>query len=407
MYNREKKIDRLAFERKGVDVTEMQVHKLAYEIGPIRPPSEAASLLVRFTRNCPWNKCEFCHLYKGKKFERRPLAEIKTDIDTIGRIRDAITALARQRGEEGRITEDLLREIFSDPRYNDCFRTVAAWTYSGAKHVFIQDANSLVMKKGDLAEALDYLKAAFPSVDRVTSYARSQTISQLYSVEDLRRLKEAGLTRLHLGLETGSDLLLKYMAKGVTKEQHITAGRRVKESGIELSEYVMPGLGGKTWWQEHASETADALNRIDPDFIRLRTLKVTRSMILYGKLESGDFLLEQDEEILAELRLLVSRLEGITSFIKSDHIMNLLEELEGRLPRDKERMLAVIDRYFALSPEARLVYRAGRRAGVYRSTDDLGDEITYARISDAIRRMEEKEPGSVERQLSLLLERYM
>lgn len=388
-------------------MTEQPIEKLTYEIGPIRPPSEAASLLVRFTRNCPWNKCEFCNLYKGRKFERRPLPEIKADIDAIGQIRDALSGLARQRGETGRVTRDLLREVLSDPRYNDCFRTVTAWMYSGAANVFIQDANSLVMKAGDLAEALRYLKEVFPSVNRVTSYARSQTISQLYSVEDLKRLKEAGLTRLHLGLETGSDFLLKYMRKGVTKEQHIIAGRRVKESGIELSEYVMPGLGGKTWWREHALETADALNNIDPDFIRFRTLKVTKRMILYRKLETGEFLLEQDEEILTELRLLIEHLEGITSFIKSDHIMNLLEEVEGRLPGDKEKMLGVIDRYFALAPEARLVYRAGRRAGVYRGTDDLGDEVTYARVSDTIRQMEEKEPGSVEKQLSLLLERYI
>ena len=219
--------------------------RLTYEIGPIRPPSEALSLLVRFTRNCPWNKCEFCHLYKGKKFERRPVADIKADIDTIRKMRDAIQVLAWQRGEAGKVSQGLLAEVFSDPRYNDFFRSVAAWMYFGAASVFIQDANSLVMKASDLVEALLYLKAAFPSVDRVTSYGRSQTIAQLLTVEDLKRLKEAGLTRLHLGMETGSDALLRYMRKGVTKEQHIIAGRRVKESGIELSEYVMPGLGGR------------------------------------------------------------------------------------------------------------------------------------------------------------------
>jgi hypothetical protein len=170
---------------------------------------------------------------------------------------------------------------------------------------------------------------------------------------------------------------------------------------------VILGLGGKKWWQEHARETADALNSINPDFIRFRTLKVTRDMILYPKLESGDFLLEEDEEILVELRLLISRLEGITSFVKSDHIMNLLEEVEGRLPEDKQAMLRVIDRYFELSPEQRLVYRMGRRAGLYRGIDDLADKAAYGRIREAIHQMEEKEPGSVEKYLSLLLERYI
>ena len=380
---------------------------LRYEIGPIRPPSEAYSLLVRFTRNCPWNKCEFCHLYKGTRFERRPPADIKKDIDAIKAIRSEIVALSRQRGGGGRISQALAEEILASPRYSEFFKSIAVWSYFGAKNVFIQDANSLVMKKDDFVEALEYLRQAFPTIDRVTCYARSQTIAQLYTVDDLKRLREAGLTRLHLGLETGSDFLLQYMRKGTTKEQHIIAGRRIKESGIELSEYVIAGLGGRTWWREHALETADALNRIDPDFIRIRTLKVTKSMLLYRKVESGEFLIEHDEEILAELRLLIEHLEGIGSVVKSDHILNLLEEVEGRLPEDKERILSVIDRYFALNEQQRLVYRMGRRAGIYRSTDDLSDVVTYARIERAIREMEEKGPGSVERHLSLLLETYI
>ena len=380
---------------------------LRYEIGPIRPPSEAYSLLVRFTRNCPWNKCEFCHLFKGRRFERRPVADIKEDIDTIRTIRDEITSLSRQRGDGGKLSQGLIEEVYSDPHYSDFFKNVAVWMYFGARNVFIQDANSLVMRVDDLAEALRYLRQTFPTIDRVTSYGRSQTIAQRLSVDDLRRLKEAGLTRLHLGLETGSDALLKYMRKGVTKEQHILAGRRVKEAGIELSEYVVAGLGGKKWWREHAMETADALNRIDPDFIRVRTLKVLNTMPLYTKLESGDFVLEHDEEILVELRLLIEHLEGIGSFVKSDHILNLLEEVEGKLPEEKGKILSVIDRYFELDPEQRLVFRMGRRAGTYRTTDDLADEVTYRRVTKVIREMEEREPGSVERHLSLLLEDYI
>ena len=380
---------------------------LSYEIGPIRPPSEAYSLLVRFTRNCPWNKCEFCHLYKGEKFERRPLAEIKKDIDTIKAIRDRVFALSRQRGEGGRISQQLVREIFSDPRYDDFFRTVAFWTYSGEKNVFIQDANSLVMNKDDLADGLVYLKQAFPTIDRVTSYCRSQTISQLYSVDDLARLKEAGLTRLHIGMETGDDFLLRYMRKGVTQEQHVTAGRRVKEAGIELSEYVIAGLGGKNWQRQHALATAEALSIIDPDFIRIRTLKIMRSMPLFKKVESGDFIIERDEEVLEGLRLFIENLHDTRAVIKSDHILNLLEEVDGKLPEDKERILSVIDRYFELSGEQRLVYRMGRRAGLYRGTGDLADEATYAKVKKAIKQMEGKAAGSVEEHLSLLLEEYI
>ncbi len=130
-------------------------------------------------------------------------------------------------------------------------------------------------------------------------------------------------------------------------------------------------------------------------------------MLLYRKVESGEFLIEHDEEILAELRLLIEHLEGIGSVVKSDHILNLLEEVEGRLPEDKERILSVIDRYFALNEQQRLVYRMGRRAGIYRSTDDLSDVVTYGRVERAIREMEGKGPGSVEQHLSLLLETYI
>lgn len=380
---------------------------MRYEIGPIRPPNEAYSLLVRFTRNCPWGKCAFCRSYKQKRFEKRSVEEIKEDIDIIRQIKDDIIALSWEKGFGGSINDSLIDLIFSTPAYNEYFKSIAIWLYFGGKNVFIQDANSLAMKPDDFIDALEYLKEKFPSVDRVTSYARSRTIAKRLTVDDLVRMREAGLTRLHIGLETGSDFLLKYMSKGVTKDEHIECGRKVKESGIELSEYVVLGLGGKKWWKEHATETADALNKINPDFIRFRTLKVLRDIPLYQKVESGDFVILHEEEILVEEKYLIERLEGITSTIKSDHILNLLEEVDGKLPEDKERILAVIDDYFSLSDEQRLVYRFGRRAGMYRKISDLQDELTYFRIKKAIREIEEKEPGSVEKTLSLLLENYI
>jgi radical SAM superfamily enzyme YgiQ (UPF0313 family) len=380
---------------------------MRYEIGPIRPPNEAYSLLVRFTRNCPWGKCAFCRSYKQKRFEKRSVAEIKEDIDTIRAIRDDIVALSWEKGFGGSINDSLIDLIFSTPAYNEYFKSVAIWLYFGGKNVFIQDANSLAMKPDDFIDALAYMKQQFPSIDRVTSYARSRTIAKRLTIDDLVRMGQAGLTRLHIGLETGSDFLLKYINKGVMKAEHIQAGLKVKESGIELSEYVVLGLGGKKWWKEHATETADVLNRINPDFIRFRTLKVLRDIPLYQKVESGDFVILHEEEILIEEKYLIERLEGITSTIKSDHILNLLEEVDGKLPEDKERILAVIDDYFLLGEEERLIYRFGRRAGMYRKTGDLQDELTRHRIKKAIKEIEEKEPGSVEKTLSLLLENYI
>ena len=335
------------------------------------------------------------------------MAEIKEDIDIIRKIRDEIVALSWEKGFGGVINDSLIDLIFSTPVYNEYFKSIAIWLYFGGKNVFIQDANSLAMKPADFIEALAYLKQQFPSIDRVTSYARARTIAKRLTVDDLTRMSKAGLTRLHIGLESGSNDLLGYMNKGVTKEEHVECGRKVKESGIELSEYVVLGLGGKKWWKEHATETADALNRINPDFIRFRTLKVLRDMPLYGKVESGDFVILHEEEILVEEKFLIERLEGITSTIKSDHILNLLEDVDGKLPEDKEHLLSVIDSFFALNQEQRLVYRFGRRAGMYRSIKDLQDELTYLRIKKAIKEIEEKEPGSVEKTLSLLLENYI
>lgn len=380
---------------------------MRYEIGPIRPPNEAYSLLVRFTRNCPWGKCAFCRSYKQKRFEKRSVEELKEDIDHIKEIRDQIIELSWQKGFGGTIHDSLIDLIFSTQAYNEYVKSVAIWLYFGGKNVFIQDANSLAMKPADFIEALTYLKNTFPSIERVTSYARSRTIAKRLTVEDLKNMRKAGLTRLHIGLETGNDFLLKYMNKGVTREEHILCGQKVKESGLELSEYVVLGLGGKKWWKEHAAETADVLNRINPDFIRFRTLKVLRDMPLYEKVETGEFVILHEEEILTEERYLIERLEGITSTVKSDHILNLLEEVDGKLPEEKDRILAIIDDYFSLSDEQRLVYRFGRRAGMYRKVGDLQDELTYFRIKKAIKEIEEKEPGGVEKTLSLLLENYI
>ncbi len=380
---------------------------LRYEIGPIRPPNEAYSLLMRFTRNCPWGKCAFCHLYKGRRFEKRKIDEIKRDVDTIKAICEELKQISLERGYSGRITESFIEEIFSSQTVNECYKSVAVWQFFGGRNVFIQDANSLAMKPEVVVEALSYLKEVFPSIDRVTSYARSRTIAKRLTPDDLVRLREAGLTRLHIGLESGCDEVLKYMNKGVTKAEHIAAGRKVKESGIELSQYIILGLGGRRWWREHALETADVLNRVNPDFIRFRTLTVLRNMPLYEKMQEGDFISPSAEEILNEEKLLIETLDGIDSYVKSDHILNLLEEVDGRLPGDKEKILAVIDRYFGLNSEQRLVYRFGRRSGIYRRLDDLGDELAYFRTKKAIKDMESKDPGSVERAISLLLENYI
>jgi radical SAM superfamily enzyme len=226
-------------------------------------------------------------------------------------------------------------------------------------------------------------------------------------VEELRALRDAGLSRIHMGLESGHNPILEYVQKGVTAKEHIDAGQKIKESGISLSEYIMPGLGGKSMWREHAIETAKVLNQINPDFIRVRTLKVLNIMPLHRKVESGEFELLSDDEMVEEQKLLIENLEGITSRFTSDHILNLLEELDGKFPEAKEQMLAVINRYLALSQFERENFRLGRRAGFYRSLEDMDNSELRSRVNSIMRRIEKQHPGKLDQVISELMESFL
>ncbi len=311
------------------------------ELGPIRPPSEAYSLLVRVTRNCPWNRCKFCHVYKGKKFELRSVEEIKQDILAVKAIQDKIKEISWKSGYGGGV-EEAAATILNNPP-NEAFFNVAFWLYHGGDSAFLQDANSLIMRTDELAEVIRFLKQTLPSITRVTSYGRSKTAAKK-KLEELIQLREAGLSRLHIGLESGYDPLLKYMDKGVTAAEHIKGGKNIVASGISLSEYVLLGLGGKGMWREHAIETAKVLNQINPEFIRIRTLTIKAGMPLYDEVKNGNFIRETDEEIIEEEKLFIENLNCQSNFI-SDHITNLLQEIEGKLPEDKEKMLATVARF--------------------------------------------------------------
>jgi radical SAM superfamily enzyme YgiQ (UPF0313 family) len=335
---------------------------LPYEVGPIRPPSEAASLLIRATRNCPWNKCLFCPTYKGLQFERRPLKDILDDIDRAAEF------------------------------HGDIFQTA-----------FIQDANSLVMKTDELVEVISHLKEKFPGVQRVTSYARVRTAARK-SLEDLVRLHEAGLTRLHIGLESGYDPLLEYMEKGVTSDLAVEGGRKVVESGISLCFYVVLGLGGRLrlegeeTWRHHALHTARVLNEVNPDYIRVRTLTIRQGIPLYEKLVSGEFEESSDTEKVREEYLLVENLE-VTSYFASDHSSNILMDVRGQLPEDKEKMLSIMERYLELSREEQVNFRLGtlfRYFGYepnYRSFKDFFTPRRREAVTAVIENLEREQPG--------------
>jgi histone acetyltransferase (RNA polymerase elongator complex component) len=375
---------------------------LDFEQGPIRPPSEARSLLIRITRNCSWNQCLFCPVYKGTQFSRRGVEEIKEDIRTITRIIEELKALAWRLGSKGLVDDAEITEVFQRPRYSPAFRNVAAWMYYQEYTVFLQDANNLILPAKDLIEILTFLRREIPQVTRITSYARAKTVSRK-SVEELVGIRKAGLDRIHIGLESGSDAVLQLMKKGVTAAEQIEAGRKAKEAGISLSEYWMPGLGGKALSKEHALETARVLNAINPEYIRIRSLRVPERIPLYQLVAEGTFQPLSDDEMVEEIRLMIDHLEGITSTITSDHIMNLLEDVSGTLPQDKGKMLAGLDAYLQLPEEDRLVYRFGRRGGAYRSVRDMKDLVLKRKIEKAVEEVRATHPEGIEALLNELV----
>ncbi|MFC2017990.1 radical SAM protein [Chloroflexota bacterium] len=363
-----------------------------FEIGPIRPPSEAHSLLIRATRNCPWNKCEFCSTYKGTKFEIRSVGEIKKDILTARTIADGIKTMSVQPGQESTLKE-MAAMVFNNPRYNTAVRSVALWLYFDAQSAFLQDANTIIMKTPDLVDVIDYLRETFPSLTRITSYGRSKTVAKK-SLEELKEIHKAGLSRMHIGLETGYNDLLNYIQKGATAGEHIEAGKKAKQAGINLCEYIIPGIGGKHMSKAHVEETARVINEIQPDFVRLRSLHLREAMPLSQKLLKGDFEPLTEDEVVDEIGAFIERLDT-RSQIKSDHILNLLSEVEGKLPEDKERILAVIHRYLSLPEKERLNFQMGRRAGYYEKLDDLQDARKHEHIMEALRRIEARNPSEV------------
>ena len=363
--------------------------QLSFEQGLIRPPSEARSLLLRVTRNCSWNKCQFCSVYKGTKFERRSVAQVKVDIDTVKEIISTVKSLSWRMGFSGQVNEQVAQYFFDQSGLNQGLLSVVAWLYYGTNAVFLQDANNLILSADHLVSMLEYLNEKISGITRITTYSRSKTVARK-SLEDLKRIRAAGLNRVHVGLESGSDKVLKFMKKGVTADGQIKGGRNVVEAGMELSEYYMPGLGGRAMWKEHSIETARALNAINPHFIRLRTLHVGQVLPLYQLVESGEFELRSPDEIVEEIRVFIENLEGINSYVASDHIGNMLQDVEGQLPQDKQHMLDAIDRYLDLEPEQRMHYQVGRLMGLYTGVRDMALPRVHQQVEDAMDKLKSR-----------------
>lgn len=273
---------------------------MRYEGTVYRPPSEAGSLLIQATIGCPHNKCSFCSMYKETKFRLRPAEEIKED-------------LLSARNHYGEYVNSL----------------------------FFPDGNTIIMKTDQLVEILEYARSLFPYLERITVYGSARFVNRK-SADDIQRLKDAGLTRVHTGMESGDDVVLDRIRKGTTAEEIIAAGKKLKAAGIDTSEYYLVGIGGRDRSREHALASARVLSEFSPDFIRLRTYVPIPGTPLYEDFRNGTFQLLNPHQALEEVRLLIENLECINSIVLSDHVSNYWD-VNGLIPRDRGQMLMALE----------------------------------------------------------------
>jgi len=284
----------------------------------IRPPSEWRSYYLPLTSGCSNNTCTFCNYYYGAKLRIRELDEVKEEIDAL--------ALYTQKG-------------FQLPTIPDVVY-LEAHQWDG-KRVFLQDADALVYPFPKLKEALQYLNEKLPTLERVGIYATPQDILRR-SLDELKTLKELKLGILYMGVESGDDEVLHRVGKGVNHSQIVKAGKKAKESGIIISVTVILGLGGIKRSKEHALETARILTEIDPDYAGALTLTLVPGAPLHHQWQQGDFSLLSPFESLKELKIIIENSTFSDCFFSSMHASNYFS-IRGRLPQDKQRMLAELE----------------------------------------------------------------
>ena len=332
-----------------------------FDIGAIRPPSEMTSLLLRITENCTWNKCNFCTLYQNQKFKMRNINDIKKDIDNMFYYKELIFSRIEENKfniEKAKSDFDNLSEI-----EKECYTMIYSWIFEGKmKSLFLQDANSIIVKSDILSDIIIYIKNKFPEIEKITTYGRADTLSNI-KIEDYMKLKNAGLTRIHSGFESSSDNVLKLINKGTTQLQQIDCGLKIKEANIEFSIYFMPGCGGRKFSYENAIETAKVINKIEPNFIRLRTFVVKYNSYMENLVKQNKFVECTDIEKLKEIKLLIENIDNCNSYIISDHIINLLKNIEGNLKIDKNSIISYIDEFLNLNEHKQKIFQILRRSG--------------------------------------------
>jgi radical SAM superfamily enzyme YgiQ (UPF0313 family) len=265
-----------------------------------RPPSEADSLLLQATIGCSHNRCSFCAMYRDKRFKVRPVETVLEDIKTA-------------------------REYYGP----------------GVRRVFMCDGNALILPMPYLLRVLAALEQSFPELQRVGIYANARDIAAKTDAE-LRELAGRKLSVFYLGMESGSDDILRRVDKGATAAEMVAAVRKAMAAGMKSSVIFLLGLGGRKLWQENAVESARAVSQMNPNYLSALTVTVVPGTPLARELKTGEFQLPGPEEFAAELRLFLRNTEVKATVFRSNHASNYVP-LAGRLPKDRERMLAELD----------------------------------------------------------------
>ena len=272
---------------------------MIYEEPVYRPPSEAYSLILQVTIGCKHNACSFCGMYREKTFRIRSWEEIKADID---------------------YCKD---------------------NYLHVNRIFLADGDALAMETKQIVRILDYLYKVFPSLERISMYAGPKDLLGK-SPEELKEIHDHGVQILYMGIESGSDIILKQIHKGVTSEQMIEAGKKALVAGFDLSATLILGLGSTEMSQEHAIESARVASAINPSYLALLTLMVMENTPLYRKIQSKEFKLLTAEQSLAELKMIIENLELNNCVFRCNHASNYLP-VKGILNQDKDKLVQMMD----------------------------------------------------------------
>lgn len=271
-----------------------------------RPPSEAYSYILQVTFGCSHNKCTFCNMYKDKNFRVRNIDEVFEDID-----------MAKEK-------------------------------YPNIDRVFLADGDALCLSNEKLVLILDKLKDSFKNLKRIGIYGTPKDILNK-SLDELNELYEKGISIIYMGIESGSDQILKMINKGVTSDEIIGAGKKVKETNIKLSCTLISGIGGKRYIRENAQESARVISEIDPEYLGLLSLVLEEGTELMEQVENGEFQIISPKETLLETRELIDQIDASNCVFRSNHVSNYLP-LGGILSRDKGEIVSKIDRFLESNP---------------------------------------------------------